>query len=412
MMFLGVPNTIDARLVEQTTRTILDQLERANDHVLVHRSDSPLRFSIISGFPPAIPYGEGIRVDRAFVFQVDIDHLPRLKALLSLANEKQVWKYVWGDYAQTVHAPTFNSPLGERENYQKLVKFHEVFQKSMVAVKIDGLVKPDFEATVSVTPHAKDKSKKGASILSVRNILRRMKINGLPLWECLSGSPESGYVGYYSKGGDGFAEFVACFVQCPGANVYKWMVDHRCERDSATDLISEAFDLDQLRMIRTAKLSSKGYAYIKGAKSSLHNLRSNMTFDFSALQMDDNTPNSDDIWASQQIGLTRESKRSKLHSSTRSVASLGDSVVTGGGLADSDSSSESSDAKSVDLFSCSNSVSFGASVAWATSNDGSSVISTFTVLSDDDPMDEDTKDISTKRPRDTGGDKSFRALLS
>jgi len=127
-----------------------------------------------------------------------------------------------------VHAPTFNSPMGERETYKKLVKLHEVFQISMVAVKIDGLDKPDFEATVRVTPHASDKSKKGAVILSVRNILRRMKINGLPLWVCLSGTPEGGYVGYYSKGGDGFAEFVSRFTQCPGANVYKWMLDHRC----------------------------------------------------------------------------------------------------------------------------------------------------------------------------------------
>ena len=142
MMFLGVPNTIDARLVEQTTRTILDQLERANDHVLVHRSDSPLRFSIISGFPPAIPYGEGIRVDRAFVFQVDIDHLPRLKALLSLANEKQVWKYVWGDYAQTVHAPTFNSPLGERENYLNLLNFTKFFKNRWLQSKSMAWLNP------------------------------------------------------------------------------------------------------------------------------------------------------------------------------------------------------------------------------------------------------------------------------
>jgi len=90
-------------------------------------------------------------------------------------------------------------------------------------------------------------------------------------------------------------------------------------------------------MIETAKLQSKGNANIKGAKSSLQNLRSNKTFDFSALQMDDNSPNSDDIWASQQNGLTRDAKRSKLQSSTRSVASLGDSVITGGGHADSDS---------------------------------------------------------------------------
>ena len=141
-----------------------------------------------------------------------------------------------------------------------------------------------------MTPHARDKNKKEAVTLSVRDIFRRMKINGLPLWVCLSGSPEGGYVGYYSKGGDGSAEFVSRFTQCTGANVYKWMLDHRCVGSSATDIIAEAFDLDQLRLIQTAKLSSKGYAFIKRVKSSLQNLRSNKTFDFSALQMIDNSP--------------------------------------------------------------------------------------------------------------------------
>jgi len=200
MVFLGVPNTISARLVEEKTRLILDQLEKANSHNLVYKLDTPLKFAIISGFPPSIPNGEGIRLDRAFIFQVDVEDLRRLKALLRLANDKQAWKYIWGDYAQTIYAPTFASPGEERETYKNLVKLHEVFQTSMVAVKIDGLDKLDLQATVRVTPHAREKSKKEAVTLSVRDIFRRMKINGLPLWVCLSGSPEGAMLVTTRKG--------------------------------------------------------------------------------------------------------------------------------------------------------------------------------------------------------------------
>ena len=74
-----------------------------------------------------MPYSEGARLDRTFIFQTDIDDLPRLKDLLKLAYDKQAWKHSFGDFAHTVYAPTFKSPMEVKDSYKKLVKLHEIF---------------------------------------------------------------------------------------------------------------------------------------------------------------------------------------------------------------------------------------------------------------------------------------------
>ena len=82
------------------------------------------------------------------------------------------------------------------------------------------------------------------------------------------------------------------------------MLDHRCLPEGSIEFIGDVFSLDQLHLSQSAKYTSMGYAYIRGAKSSLLSNENNKLFDLSALHLKDSTDGKEeeDIWGAKQIG--------------------------------------------------------------------------------------------------------------
>ena len=273
---LGAPNTISKAEAKKICSEIF---ESALKIIQLEHPDDPISntitlpdFAIILTYPQGIPYvakedndytppSRHRRCLHVMCASSDFDGFAKLT---EVAKSNDLWRPSFGMCYPTI-APQVGVNEEKLDRYVRMVETHESVQQCYASTPISGLSNVDQEFTLR-------KDDGTSACFNVRKLLAHIQVwdpipeRNIPVFLCLLRCDDRRYHAYFPGGNDVTTEYVEAFRNCPGPQIYFYLLKRRFLHGDVSRFIRSIFNLEQQALCSRAKYNRKtGMAYVQNS---------------------------------------------------------------------------------------------------------------------------------------------------
>lgn len=265
IVLLGAPNTISK---SEAKKICYDVYQSALQKYKVEHAEEQLSltvdipdFAVILNYPQGLPitrtegeedkYIPPPKERRALHIMCSTSDFEGFAKLTEYAKEQDLWRPVFGMCYPTI-TPQVDADEAKLERYIQMISIHESVQRCYANTVISGLLNVDKAFTLR-------KDDGSSATFTARQLISHIKIydpipkKHVPVFLCLLRRDDLRYHAYFPGGNDVIKRYVDAFRQCPGPQLYFYLLKRRFLLGDVSKFIRSVFNLEQQALCSRAK---------------------------------------------------------------------------------------------------------------------------------------------------------------
>ena len=274
MLLMGAPNNLHPDGVEQTMNLILrevaDMMKEEDEtrySQLMWGPEAPFPFfKITRSYVKHAPYVTRGKNEKTPSWQrmvLHLEHKPEdaydISFRCQFANKRKLFKKYFGKFCFFLVGPQKALGEGERAKLGTMIARHGSVNLCMGCVPIRGVINPDEKVCIERADDYEG-NKRAPLVVSLRDILMSVKLNGERLFMCLNMTDNGDYEVWYPNG-KGCVDHKArakAWGELPGGNLKFYLLKRGLNEFGVNMLIDRAFTTEEVLSAEGCKLLEDG----------------------------------------------------------------------------------------------------------------------------------------------------------